>query len=236
MTVTSTERPQQRLRAKARLHRRLLVNALADPDEVAQRLPGPLRPHVISDGTVVGCCLLELDSVRPAPLPSATGLRAQAAAHRISVEWDTEDGIEVGVYVAQRVTSSVPAQLAGGRLFPGVQDRARVSVPTSQRRVWDYQGSGVMIHVEAGFDGHGVATDDEVAQACLPAEIGVSPRRNGDLEAARMHLGPGPVEALTLTELRSDFIDSFASAQPTTAYLMADREVTWTRVPVPGSR
>jgi hypothetical protein len=36
---------------------RLLVNALVDPDEAAQRLPDGLRPHVTSHGKVVGGCL-----------------------------------------------------------------------------------------------------------------------------------------------------------------------------------
>jgi hypothetical protein len=39
------------------IRRRLLVNAVVDPDEAAARLPVGLRPHVTDLGTVVGCCL-----------------------------------------------------------------------------------------------------------------------------------------------------------------------------------
>ena len=44
---------------------RLLVNALIDPDEAVAVLPPGLRPPVIADATVAGCCLLELEQVRP---------------------------------------------------------------------------------------------------------------------------------------------------------------------------
>jgi hypothetical protein len=66
------------------IRRRLLVNALVDPDEAARRLPAGLRPHVVDGGTVVGCCLLQLDDVRPSPLPGRLGRSMRAAAHRIS--------------------------------------------------------------------------------------------------------------------------------------------------------
>lgn len=42
------------------LRRRLLVNAVVDPDEAAARLPICLRPHETPLGTVVGCCLLDI--------------------------------------------------------------------------------------------------------------------------------------------------------------------------------
>ena len=56
------------------IRRRLLVNAVVDPDEAARRLPVGLRPHVTALGTVVGCCLLEIDRIRPAYLPERAGM------------------------------------------------------------------------------------------------------------------------------------------------------------------
>ncbi len=82
------------------IRRRLLVNALVDPDEAARYLPAGLRPHVTRGGTVVGCCLLDIDSIRPASLPGNVGARLRAAAHRVSVEWEDDMGATtVGVYV-----------------------------------------------------------------------------------------------------------------------------------------
>ena len=103
------------------LRSRLLINTLVDPDEVTSHLPEGVRPHVTTGGTVVGCCLLDIAAVRPAPVPATLGSRLRAAAHRISVEWDDECGLtEVGVYVPTRHTDSRTAILAGGRRFPGV--------------------------------------------------------------------------------------------------------------------
>lgn len=51
------------------IRRRLLVNALVDPDEAASHLPAGLRPHKVAGGTLVGCCLLDIDSIWPALLP-----------------------------------------------------------------------------------------------------------------------------------------------------------------------
>src|SRR5262245_36571416 len=87
------------------LRRRLLVNAVVDPDEAAGRLPAGLRPHVTAGGaTVVGCCLLEIDDLRPDPVPARAGVALRAAAHRISAEWDAGDddggAPVVGVFVA----------------------------------------------------------------------------------------------------------------------------------------
>ena len=72
------------------LRRRLLINAVVDPDEAAARLPVGLRPHVTDVGTVVGCCLLDVVRLRPAGLPAVAGIGMRAAAHRISAEWDDE--------------------------------------------------------------------------------------------------------------------------------------------------
>src|SRR5437660_3142757 len=61
------------------LRRRLLVNAVVDPDEAAGRLPAGLRPHETPLGTVVGCCLLDITDLRPRLLPAAAGIRQRAA-------------------------------------------------------------------------------------------------------------------------------------------------------------
>src|SRR3954452_11966124 len=92
-------------RTRGVIRSRLLVNAVVDPAEAARRLPAGLRPHVVGGGTVVGCCLLDIAAIRPAPLPAVVGMSLRAAAHRISVEWDDSvGGTSVGVYVPLRLT------------------------------------------------------------------------------------------------------------------------------------
>src|SRR2546422_10990160 len=111
------------------IRRRLLVNAVVDPDEAARHLPAGLRPPEVTGGTVVGCCLLDIDSIRPASLPGIVGTRLRAAAHRISVEWEDEMGATtIGVYVPIRHTDSRAARVLGGRWFPGVHRRASIAL------------------------------------------------------------------------------------------------------------
>ena len=111
------------------LRRRLLVNAVVDPDEAARHLPPGLRPHVTPAGTVVGCCLLEIEHLRPGRMPAAIGIAMRAAAHRISAEWENDNGERVvGVYVPERRTDSRLAVAVGGRWFPGVHRPADIVV------------------------------------------------------------------------------------------------------------
>ena len=71
-------------------------------------------------------------SERPGLWPC--GPRVPNAAHRVAVCWDSQDGQVTGVYVSRRDTSSRLAALAGGRLFPGWQHRARFEVQEHEGR------------------------------------------------------------------------------------------------------
>jgi hypothetical protein len=110
------------------IERRILVNYRADPEVVARTLPAPFRPRLIRGAAMVGICLIRLHAVRPRFLPAWLGFSSENAAHRTAVVWDA-DGLErEGVYVRRRDTSSWCNAAAGGRLFPGIQHRARFTV------------------------------------------------------------------------------------------------------------
>jgi hypothetical protein len=112
----------------ARIERRLLVNYRVDADLVARLLPVPFRPMTVSGSAIAGICLIRLSGLRPVTAPGRVGLISENAAHRVAVEWDTEEGIAQGVYIPRRDTSSRLTTLAGGRLFPGIHHRARFRV------------------------------------------------------------------------------------------------------------
>jgi Uncharacterized conserved protein (COG2071) len=219
---------------------RLLVNALVDPDEAAQRLPAGLRPHVIGEGTVVGCCLLDIVDIRPAPLPAMVGASFLAAAHRISVEWDDELGVTtVGVYVPLRVTPSRAAIAFGGRVFPGVHRRAAIELTQDGQRVkWSVEAGAqtgpYSVSVDASLrDAKQSPQCEPIGGTCISAEVGLSPGHGGVLEAARMkprHRSAAPVEVHCLA---SAFLASFTSAVPAPSYMMRDVDVMWTRERVP---
>jgi hypothetical protein len=112
----------------ATIERRLLVNYRADPEILARLLPEPLRPQLVAGFGLAGICLIRLDGLRPAAIPSRLGLTVENAAHRIAVEWDSAEGVRSGVYIPRRDTSSRLVAVAGGRLFPGLHQLARFKV------------------------------------------------------------------------------------------------------------
>jgi len=214
------------------MRRRLLINALVDPDEAASRLPPGLRPHVTELGTVVGCCLLELAHVRPARLPAAAGITIRAAAHRISAEWD--DGSAepvVGVHVPARRTDARLAVALGGRWFPGVHGPARVGIlATADNLAWrvdDDHGFGIRVTASTAPNPTAMASEP-VGDTCVSAAIGLSPDRHGRLEAVRMEPDHRSARTVKLEDLHSTFLAKFATARPAPAYLMEDIGVTWT--------
>jgi hypothetical protein len=224
------------------IRRRLLVNAVVDPDEAATRLPPGVRPHVAGSGTVVGCCLLDVEHVRPADLPASAGRTLRAAAHRISVDWEDCSGATVtGVYVPLRHSDSRAAIVLGGRWFPGVHERARVAVSASDRHVrWvshpvgaaDRLGIRVAVSVPVA---ESPEDDDPVGRTCLSALVGLSPDHRGVLEAARMEPVRRDATAVTVEILDSAFLDGFSTARAATSYLMRDVDVSWTPAGVPAA-
>jgi hypothetical protein len=226
--------------SKGTIRRRLLVNALVDSDEAARQLPAGLRPHVIDGGTVVGCCLLDIDSIRPAALPALVGKRLRAAAHRVSVEWDDDaGGTTVGVYVPVRHTDSHAAKLLGGRWFPGIHRPAAIEIASDRRHLdWsvepDDHAAGYAITFSASIGSWSSQAEGEpIGATCLSAAVGLSPDRHGKLEAARMEPGHRRALPVEIHSIDSAFLARFTTAQPAPSYLMRDVDVTWTKARAP---
>lgn len=241
-TPPPTPPPARRIAARrvdGTLRRRLLVNASVDPDEAAARLPAPLRPHVTAGGTVVGCCLLDIVQLRPAGLPAVAGISMRAAAHRISAEWEDGAGqTVVGVYVPGRMTDARLAVLAGGRVFPGVHQAAHVRMHEERGRLrWSVAaraaGDPSSVRVAVRLRPHLVEDEgcEPIGGTCLAAVVGVSPRRNGRLEAARMAPDRRTARQVDVDDLDSTFLSGFATAVPGPAYLMEDVAVRWSPDP-----
>jgi hypothetical protein len=245
MSESTTHEQRQRGTApaaraiRATIRRRLLVNALVDPDEVARRLPDGVRPHVIDrGGTVVGCCLVDFTDVRPARVPAGLGISFRAAADRISVEWDDTAGrTTVGVYVPVRCSDSRLGVLLGGRRYPGVQRRVRVLASEEGRDVrWsvdDAAGRGdYRIRLAATVDDAPTSPlHHPVGATCVGATFGLSPTRQGGVEAARMDPDHRVARELRVDEVSSTFLSGFTSARPAPSYLLRDVQVTWSAAP-----
>ena len=216
------------------VRRRLLVNTWVDPAEVAPLLPDGVRPHIGSTGGVIaGCCMIEIDSARPWPMPQRVGFAIRAAAHRISVDVGPASAPTRAVYVPGRTTDSRMAVLAGGRAFPGVHLPSDVSVRADQHEL-DWSAWSDTREAE-GFDiaatattGGAVASDSEVADIVVGTVLGLSPgHRPGRIEAVEMHLADQRVRAVDLTNLESRFLQRFTTAVPAESLLMTDTDVVW---------
>jgi hypothetical protein len=220
---------------------RLLVNAVVDPDEAAARLPSDLRPHVTEQGTVVGCCLLDIGQVRPAWVPSAAGRPVWAVAHRISVEWDSPSGeLVVGVYVPVRHTSSRLAISLGGRWFPGVHEPAQIAIERSSGTLrWsmapvaDRTALAIAVEVSDVGGQRAVISNEPVGATCLAANIGLSPDHHGRLEAAAMTPQHRMAQEVAVESLDSAFLDGFTTAAIAPSYRMTEVAVTWSRASAP---
>jgi Uncharacterized conserved protein (COG2071) len=110
------------------IERRLLINYRIDPEVAERHLPSPFRPHLVSGWAVGGVCLIRLGGLRPAHVPRPIGLTTENVAHRFAVEWDDDDGTQVGVFIPRRDTDSRLTALAGDRVFPGRHQLARFEV------------------------------------------------------------------------------------------------------------
>lgn len=108
--------------------RRLLVNYRVAPHILAQLLPAPFRPQLVAGFGVAGICLIGMRAMRPRGFPASFGVSSENAAHRVAVEWD-EDGVtRCGVYIPRRDTNSRLNAFVGGRIFPGVHQRAHFTI------------------------------------------------------------------------------------------------------------
>ena len=103
------------------IKRRILLNYRISPEVVQQVLPKIFRPKLVNGYAIAGICLIRLEEVHPKGLPGVVGVSSENSAHRIAVEWTSDDGEKKeGVFVPRRDTDSKINYYAGGRLFPGV--------------------------------------------------------------------------------------------------------------------
>jgi hypothetical protein len=226
----------------ATLARRVLVNYAADPEVVEPLLPAPLRPMLVGGDAVVGICFVQLTHARPHGLPATLGVRCEAAAHRVAVEWGPHDAVEHGVYVLRRDTSSLLTRLAGGRLFAGVHQGARFEAVDGHDR-WRiaYQAHDGTVGAEvdatlAPATSSRLFRDlDEASAFFRLGAVGWSPTRRGGLEGLRLDTRTWSLEALRIEHVRSSFYDDHerfpsSAIQLDSAFLMRGLRTRWSAV------
>ncbi len=219
---------------RARMRRRLLVTYRVDPDIAAQIVPAPFRPQLVRGSAVGGLCLIRLEALRPGWLAPEVGASSEAVAHRFAVEWDEGNVTRHGVYVSHRHSSSAIAGLAGGRVFPGIQQHARIHTEESatRSRVRVQAGAySAQADVEDADDWASELFDtpQQASDFYRAGAVGWSPRRGGGVDAVSLAAEGWAVRSGRVHAISSAFFDGLpaGSARFDSALVMRDLAVTW---------
>jgi Uncharacterized conserved protein (COG2071) len=198
------------------IDRRVLVNFRVEAAVLSKLCPAPFRPQLIDGVGMAGICLIRLKHIRPRFLPSFLGISSENAAHRIAVEWDSDAGVQSGVYVIRRDSSSILNSLAGGRLFPGIHNRAEFQVRESKD---EYHIEMASIDGSAHVSVDGRVTDNLPTNSVFPTlakcsmfyqagAIGYSPAKpDGKFDGLELRAYHWNVQPLRVTNVHSSFFD-----------------------------
>jgi hypothetical protein len=191
-----------------------------------------------------GICLIRLETLRVAGLPEALGFSSENAAHRIAVEWDTADGVQGGVYIPRRDTSSRIGVLAGGRLFPGEHHLARFDVRDDGRELAFAMTSrdgrtNVELRARPAPAMASTSTFASVATASAFFErgsLGYSPAASGHLDGIRLVTRRWKLDPLEVDFVRSSWFGDVTRFPPSSvefdsALVMRDTESSWHPLP-----
>ncbi|MCO8122665.1 DUF2071 domain-containing protein [Stieleria sp. TO1_6] len=198
------------------IDRRILANYCIDVECMAAVLPPPFRPWCVAGKAIGGICLIRLKQLRPRWLPVPWGLRSENAAHRIAVQWDSDQGIRRGVYIPRRDTDSRLNSIVGGRLFPGIHHHARFDVRETEdqfsvtmTRDDGHANVHVAGRVASEFPAASVFDDVEAASEFFAAgSVGYSDTASpGRFDGLELRCANWRVEPLVVSEIQSGFFD-----------------------------
>jgi uncharacterized protein YqjF (DUF2071 family) len=198
------------------IDRRLLLNFRVDPEIAGRIVPPPFRPNLSRGVAIAGICIIRLTELRPRGLPRSLGISTESAAHRVAVEWDTDRGLEHGVYIPRRDTDSRMSVLLGGRVFPGVHHRASFHVREGEGRYdIDLMSADNTTHVgvcaaeDRTWPTGSVFRDVEDASEFFRRDsVGYSPTRAGDAyDGLELRAESWNIEALAVERVTSSFFD-----------------------------
>lgn len=197
--------------------RRLLVNYRVEPRTLEPLLPAPFRPKLVAGFAVAGICLIRLEHIHPAFLPSLIGSTSENAAHRIAVEWTDQTGaVREGVYIPRRDTSSRLNTLVGGRLFPGVHHHATFTTSTQGHhiQVAFTSDDGAVAVAVTGQSARAIPTTSvfaslaEASHFFAAGSIGYSPARDPHiLDGLELRSQGWQVEPFEVSQVRSSFFE-----------------------------
>ena len=198
------------------IDRRVLINFRVDPEVLARVCPSPFRPQRVNGFGIAGICLIRLKNIRPKLLPPFLGVSSENAAHRIAVEWDANGVTQTGVYIPRRDTSSLLNAFAGGRIFPGVHNRARFDVRETESEyhiAMDSIDRSTHVTVDGRTtdelpDDSVFATVAQCSQFFEAGSLGYSPANStSQFDGLELRTDNWCVQPLGITNVQSSFFD-----------------------------
>jgi hypothetical protein len=216
---------------RAQVRRRLLISYRLHPAVAQTLIPDQFRPQIVDGSAVAGVCMIGLQSVRPGWLRPRVGLRTENVAHRIAVEWDENGKTRSGVYIVERHSSSLLPVLAGGRLFPGVQKRARFDLDeTESRFLVSMTAPGTRVQVDVELGGEWTSTLFPTVEAASAfheqGAVGWSPRRSGNgVEPLELTSKEWSVEPGRVLSLKSSYFDALPQGAATLDSVLVMRDI-----------
>jgi hypothetical protein len=222
---------------RAQVRRRLLISYRVNPEVAQSLIPDQFRPQIVDGSAVAGVCMIGLQSVRPGWLRPRIGFRTENVAHRIAVEWDENGKTRSGVYIVERHSSSLVPVLAGGRLFPGVQKRARFDLDETESRFRvNMAAPGTRVAVDVQLGGPWTSTLFPTVEAASAfheqGAVGWSPRRDGTgVEPLELTSKEWAVEPGQVISLKSSYFDALPDGAATldSVVVMRDIPFFWDR-------
>jgi hypothetical protein len=220
---------------RAQVRRRILVSYRLDPLVVQRLVPDPFRAQLVNGSAVAGVCMIGLQDVRPGWMRRRVGFSTENVAHRIAVEWEQDGELRSGVYIVERHSSSLLPVLGGGRLFPGVQRRAKFSLnETDDRFIVAMTSPEVTVEVDVevanAWSSELFATVEDASAFHERGSVGWSPRRDGrGVESLELTSTQWKAEGAVVHSIHSSFFDALPrdSATLDSALVMRDLPFFW---------
>jgi hypothetical protein len=220
------------------IERRLLISYSVEPEVLKGIVPPSLRLQLVNGKAVAGACFIRLGSLRPAFIKQNIGWTGENAAHRIAVEYEDENGVtQAGVYVPQRHANSWAPVLAGGRIFPGVQEKATFTVNETQNRIkvgFVSKETVFKADVETGAEWKSnlFSTVEEASAFYQNAPVAFSPDGKGKPEGLKLSTDAWKVEPGRMVNMESSFYESLPAEAVEFDHVLVMRNVpiTWSAV------
>ena len=221
--------------------RRILVNFAVDPHIAQTLIPDIFRPKLISGKALVGICIIRLEQMRPFFVPKSFGVCSENVAHRIAVEWTENGSLKEGVFIFRRDSNSLLHQMVGGRIFPGVHNKAEFTVNENEN---DYHINILSSDQEIQIEVQGTVCEtlpngsvfeslEDASNFFSTGSLGYSPSHTADrLEGMELQTKEWKMEPMTISKVSSSFFNDHnrfpeGSIEFDSALIMRNLEHEW---------